>query len=98
MSTFLNDRLTGNFTEKLDCDDLYDLSYSDYKLKVVHQKAFLISQVLDATKVEPSSSGLGLEGFRQLINETKKKRDPNNSGKHNSRVMRMGGRDWFKIS
>jgi hypothetical protein len=50
-------------------------------LKVVREKAFLISQVLDEAKVEAASSGLGLEGFKKLLNEAKQPRDQNDSGK-----------------
>jgi hypothetical protein len=56
------------------------LLFSDYRLKVVKEKAFLISQVLDETKVDASSSGLGLDGFRKLIKEVKKARGDGDSG------------------
>jgi hypothetical protein len=49
---------------------------------VVREKAFLISQVLDETKVDASSSVLGLEGFKQLISEVKKTKDENDSGNY----------------
>jgi hypothetical protein len=54
--------------------------HSNYKLKVVKEKAFLISQVLDETKIETSSSGLGLDGSRKLIKEVKKVREEGDSG------------------
>jgi hypothetical protein len=57
------------------------LIYSDYRLRIIREKAFLISQVLDETAVDASTSGLGLEGFKQLLSESKKKRDPDDSGK-----------------
>jgi BRCT domain type II-containing protein len=48
---------------------------------VVKEKAFLISQVLDEAKVEASTSGLGLDGFKKLIREVKKTQDDGESGK-----------------
>jgi hypothetical protein len=60
------------------------LPYSDYKLKIIREKAFLVSQVLDKTKIEPTTSGLGLEGFRQLLSESKKSNEQLDSGKRKS--------------
>jgi hypothetical protein len=48
---------------------------------VTKEKAFLISQVLEEAKVDASASGLGLEGFKQLLSESKKTRDEKDSGK-----------------
>jgi hypothetical protein len=57
--------------------------YSDYGLRIVREKAFQISKILDKTKVEVSASSLGLEGIKKLLSESKKKQDPEDSGKSN---------------
>jgi hypothetical protein len=53
---------------------------SNYRLKVVKEKAFMISQVLEETKVDASASGLGLEGFKKLLAEAKKPKTDQDSG------------------
>jgi hypothetical protein len=53
---------------------------SDYRLKIIKEKAYLISQILDETNVDATTSGLGIEGFRQLLAESKKKAEPVDSG------------------
>jgi hypothetical protein len=59
---------------------------SNYKLKVLKEKAFLISQVLDETRLDVSSSALGLDGFRKLIKEVKGAREEADSGENLSRL------------
>jgi hypothetical protein len=57
---------------------------------VVREKAFLISQVLDETNVETSSSMLGIEGFKKLISEVKKPKPGDESGTfHEKRSFRI---------
>jgi hypothetical protein len=56
------------------------MNFSDYKLRIIREKAFLISQVLEEANVEPGALALGLDGFRKLLTEVKKPRDPNDSG------------------
>jgi hypothetical protein len=41
---------------------------------VVKEKAFMISQVLDEAKIDAAASGLGLDGFKKLLAESKKPR------------------------
>jgi hypothetical protein len=55
--------------------------FSDDGLRIVREKAFQISQVLDDTIVDVTASGLGLAGFKKLLAESKKKHDPEDSGK-----------------
>jgi hypothetical protein len=61
------------------------LNFSNYRLKIIREKAFLISQVLDETKVDGGSSGLGLDGFKALLKEVKKPQTDRESGKSRSR-------------
>lgn len=58
------------------------LPSSNDRLKVMKEKAFLISQALDDAKVDAASSGLCYEGFKKLIAEVKKPRIDNESGKY----------------
>jgi hypothetical protein len=60
---------------------LFDGRYSNYKLKIVKEKAFMISQILDEAKVDPTASGLGLAGFKKLLADSKQKREDDDSGK-----------------
>jgi hypothetical protein len=41
------------------------------KLRIVKAKTFLISAILDEMKLDASTSGLGLEGFKKLIGKSK---------------------------
>jgi hypothetical protein len=52
---------------------------------VVKEKAFMISQVLEESKVDASASGLGLDGFKKLLAEAKKPKTDQDSGKRNER-------------
>jgi hypothetical protein len=60
-------------------------NFSNYRLKVVKEKAFMISQVLEESKVDASASGLGLDGFKKLLAEAKKPKTDQDSGKRNER-------------
>lgn len=55
--------------------------FGDYRLKVIREKAFMISQALEDANVEAAASALGLDGFKRLLREGKKTRDDADSGK-----------------
>ncbi len=44
-------------------------------LRVIKAKAFMISAVLDEVKLDASSSGLGLAGFKELLGKKDSKED-----------------------
>jgi hypothetical protein len=52
------------------------------RYRIIKEKVFLVSEVLEEAKIDASASSLGLEGFQKLIKSAGgKKRDPEGSGK-----------------
>ncbi len=59
-------------------------------MRVIKSKAFLISQALEDAKIDAAASGLGLDGFKKLLNQSKKDRSDEKSGKNDQKTKDGG--------